>query len=84
MARAVKQSGYPMVLCFVIHRDNIDRIEDMLRLAVDLQADYVELATTEYYGSGRSTTATASCRPAPNSKGPSRSPTTTRPATRAG
>ncbi len=50
MARAVKQSGYPMVLCFVIHRDNIDRIEHMLRLAVDLQADYVELATTQYYG----------------------------------
>jgi PqqA peptide cyclase len=50
MARAVKQSGYPMVLCFVIHRDNIDRIEDMLRLAIDLQADYVELATTQYYG----------------------------------
>jgi PqqA peptide cyclase len=50
MARTVKQSGYPMVLCFVIHRDNIDRIEDMLRLAVDLQADYVELATTQYYG----------------------------------
>jgi pyrroloquinoline quinone biosynthesis protein E len=50
MARAVKQAGYPMVLCFVIHRDNIDRIEDMLRLAVDLQADYVELATTQYYG----------------------------------
>jgi PqqA peptide cyclase len=50
MARAVKQSGYPMVLCFVIHSDNIDRIEDMLRLAVDLQADYVELATTQYYG----------------------------------
>lgn len=50
MARAVKQSGYPMVLCFVIHRDNIDRIEDMLRLAVNLQADYVELATTQYYG----------------------------------
>jgi PqqA peptide cyclase len=50
MARAVKQAGYPMVLCFVIHRDNIDRIEAMLRLAVDLQADYVELATTQYYG----------------------------------
>jgi pyrroloquinoline quinone biosynthesis protein E len=50
MARAVKEAGYPMVLCFVIHRDNIDRIEDMLRLAVDLQADYVELATTQYYG----------------------------------
>jgi pyrroloquinoline quinone biosynthesis protein E len=50
MARAVKEAGYPMVLCFVIHRDNIDRIEDMLKLAVELQADYVELATTQYYG----------------------------------
>ncbi len=50
MARAVKEAGYPMVLCFVIHRDNIDRIEDMLELAVELKADYVELATTQYYG----------------------------------
>jgi PqqA peptide cyclase len=50
MARAVKKHGYPMVLCFVTHRDNVDQIEDMLRLAIDLDADYVELATTQYYG----------------------------------
>jgi len=50
MARAVKKHGYPMVLCFVTHRDNVDQIEDMLRLASDLNADYVELATTQYYG----------------------------------
>jgi pyrroloquinoline quinone biosynthesis protein E len=50
MARSVKRLGYPMVLCFVIHRDNIARIEDMLKLAIELEADYVELATTQYYG----------------------------------
>jgi pyrroloquinoline quinone biosynthesis protein E len=50
MAQLVKQQGYPMVLCFVIHRGNIDRIEEMLKLAIQLKADYVELATTQYYG----------------------------------
>ncbi|MGH8582630.1 MAG: pyrroloquinoline quinone biosynthesis protein PqqE [Gammaproteobacteria bacterium] len=50
MARLVKRYEYPMVLCFVIHRDNIDQIEDMLELAIALEADYVELATTQYYG----------------------------------
>jgi pyrroloquinoline quinone biosynthesis protein E len=50
MARLVKQYGYPMVLCFVLHRRNEDQIRDILELAVALQADYVELATTQYYG----------------------------------
>ncbi|MCB1714578.1 MAG: pyrroloquinoline quinone biosynthesis protein PqqE [Candidatus Competibacteraceae bacterium] len=50
MARAVKSNGYPMVLCFVLHRDNIGQIDQVLELATELQADYVELATTQYYG----------------------------------
>ena len=50
MARLVKQYGYPMVLCFVLHRKNEDQIRDILELAVALEADYVELATTQYYG----------------------------------
>ncbi len=50
VARAVKAQGYPMVLCFVLHRDNIAHIGDMLALAAELGADYVELATTQYYG----------------------------------
>ncbi len=50
MARAVKANGYPMVLCFVVHRQNIHRISHMLDLAVELQADYVELATAQYEG----------------------------------
>lgn len=50
MARAVKASGYPMVLCFVIHRQNTERVAQMLDLAAELQADYVELATTQFEG----------------------------------
>ncbi|MGQ0656713.1 MAG: pyrroloquinoline quinone biosynthesis protein PqqE [Chromatiales bacterium] len=50
MARLVKKYEYPMVLCFVLHRRNIDQIGDVLDLASNLEADYVELATTQYYG----------------------------------
>lgn len=50
MARAIKRHGYPMVLCFVIHRENIDQVREMLELAIALKADFVELATTQYEG----------------------------------
>ncbi len=50
IARAVKDNGLPMVLCFVLHRLNMQQIPDMLALAEHLGADYVELATTQYYG----------------------------------
>ena len=50
MAQAVKAAGYPMVLNFVLHRHNIDQTEQILQLAHDLGADYVELANTQYHG----------------------------------
>ena len=50
MARLVKKYGYPMVLCFVLHRRNEEQIRDILELSIVLEADYVELATTQYYG----------------------------------
>ncbi|WP_421862012.1 pyrroloquinoline quinone biosynthesis protein PqqE [Motiliproteus sp.] len=50
MAREVKAQGYPMVLNFVIHRDNIDAIDQIIELSIELEADYVELATAQYYG----------------------------------
>ena len=52
MAREVKAQGYPMVLNFVLYRENIDRIEEILELALDLDADQLELANTQYYGWG--------------------------------
>ena len=50
MARQVKAHGYPMVLCVVIHRLNIDQMSNILDMAAALKADYVELANTQYYG----------------------------------
>ncbi len=50
MARAVKAHDYPMVLNIVIHRHNIEQIGDILDMAVELEADFVELASTQYYG----------------------------------
>lgn len=50
MARAVKDAGYPMVLNFVIHRHNIHQMNDIMDLCERLGADYVELATCQYYG----------------------------------
>lgn len=49
-ARLVKDLGFPLTLNFVLHRQNLDRIEEMLLLAEELNADRVELANTQYYG----------------------------------
>ena len=53
MARLVKKYEYPMVLNIVLHRKNIEQIKDILDMTVDLNADYVELASTQYYGWSR-------------------------------
>lgn len=50
MAKEIKRQGYPMVLNVVLHRENIDQIADILDMCGELQADYVELANTQYYG----------------------------------
>ena len=49
----VKEFEYPMVLNIVLHRKNVDQIRDILDMTVDLNADYVELASTQYYGWSR-------------------------------
>ena len=53
MARVVKEFDYPMVLNIVLHRKNIDQIRDILDMTVELRADYVELASAQYYGWSR-------------------------------
>ncbi|MEY4210849.1 MAG: hypothetical protein RLZ92_1230 [Pseudomonadota bacterium] len=50
VARLVKKHGYPMVLCVVIHRQNIHQMSEILAMAESLGADYLELANTQYYG----------------------------------
>ena len=50
VAKLVKAHGYPMVLNVVLHRLNIDHVAQILDMALELEADYVELANTQYYG----------------------------------
>jgi len=48
-AALIKQHGYAMVMNCVIHRLNIDHIDRIIELAVELDADYLELANTQFY-----------------------------------
>ncbi len=50
VAHLVKKHGYPMVLCVVLHRENIYQMPEILAMAEELGADYLELANTQYYG----------------------------------
>jgi PqqA peptide cyclase len=50
VAALIKQYDYPMVLNVVLHRLNIDHVEEILEMAHRLGADYVELANTQFYG----------------------------------
>jgi pyrroloquinoline quinone biosynthesis protein E len=49
-ARWVKELGFPLTINVVLHRQNLDRIEEIIELCIRLQADRVELANTQYYG----------------------------------
>ena len=50
VAALIKKYDYPMVLNVVLHRLNIDHVEEILLMADRLGAEYVELANTQYYG----------------------------------
>lgn len=49
-ARLVKELSWPLTLNVVLHRQNIDRVDGILRLAEECGADRIELANTQYYG----------------------------------
>ncbi len=49
VAAIIKGQGWPMVMNVVIHRLNIDHIDRIIAMAVDLGAEYLELANTQYY-----------------------------------
>jgi PqqA peptide cyclase len=50
VAALIKEYEYPMVLNVVLHRLNIDHVEEILEMAQRMGADYVELANTQFYG----------------------------------
>jgi len=49
-AAVIKGHGLPMVMNCVIHRLNIDHVARIIDLAVEIGAEYLELANTQFYG----------------------------------
>ena len=49
VAKLIKQYDYPMVLNVVLHRLNIDHIDQILEMAEAMGAEHVELANSQYY-----------------------------------
>jgi pyrroloquinoline quinone biosynthesis protein E len=49
-AALIKGHGFPMVMNCVIHRLNIDHVERIIDLALEIGAEYLELANTQFYG----------------------------------
>jgi pyrroloquinoline quinone biosynthesis protein E len=50
IAAKIRDAGIPLSLNFVIHRQNIDRLPQMIELAEALGAKRVELANVQFYG----------------------------------
>ena len=50
VARWVKELRLPLTLNFVLHRENLGRVGQMIELAEALGADRLELANTQYLG----------------------------------
>jgi PqqA peptide cyclase len=46
----VKELGFPLTLNTVLHRENLDRVEEVVALAERLGADRLELANAQYLG----------------------------------
>ncbi len=50
VAAWVKAAGLPLTVNVVLHRDNLDRVTEIIALAERLGADRLELANTQYLG----------------------------------
>mgnify|MGYP000182773564 CR=1 FL=1 len=49
-SRAVREAGLALSLNMVLHRHNLHQVSDLLEMALELGAERVELANTQYYG----------------------------------
>lgn len=49
-AQMVRELGFPLTVNVVLHRGNIERLQQMISLAEGLGAERLELANTQYYG----------------------------------
>ncbi|MGB3070563.1 MAG: pyrroloquinoline quinone biosynthesis protein PqqE [Ottowia sp.] len=50
VARIIKEHDWPMVMNCVLHRHNLPHVDKIIDMALDLGAEYLELANTQYYG----------------------------------
>jgi len=50
VAAQIRAAGLPLTTNFVVHRQNIERIDAMIELAVALGAQRTEIAHVQYYG----------------------------------
>ena len=49
-AGLVREAGLPLTVNAVVHRQNLDRLDEIIELAVALGADRLEVAHVQYYG----------------------------------
>ncbi|MEP2942205.1 MAG: pyrroloquinoline quinone biosynthesis protein PqqE [Hyphomicrobiales bacterium] len=49
-AKHTRALGLPLTINAPIHRHNIDQVEDFIQLALDLDAERIEIANVQYYG----------------------------------
>ena len=50
VAQWIKDNDYPMVINIVLHRYNLDHIDNLIQTSIEIGADYIELANAQYHG----------------------------------
>ena len=50
VARLIRAAGLPLTLNLVVHRQNLHHLEDLIAMAVELDAHRMEIAHVQYYG----------------------------------
>jgi PqqA peptide cyclase len=50
VAKLVREAGLPLTINAVVHRQNLERLPDIIEMAVALGADRLEIAHVQYYG----------------------------------
>ena len=50
VARLIRAAGLPLTLNLVVHRQNLHHLEDLIDMALDLDAHRIEIAHVQYYG----------------------------------
>jgi pyrroloquinoline quinone biosynthesis protein E len=50
VARLIRAAGLPLTLNLVVHRQNLHHLEELIAMALDLDAHRIEIAHVQYYG----------------------------------